>query len=197
MSGHGEPSGEEKKLGLRDVTASTVANIGPGIDFYFAFGVIAVTAGIAAPLTIIASGIGVFFLAFIVAEFTRMEPSAGSFITSVPFLGMADHYLGDAAILAWLVGIISVLSTLVAAVNAQARVLFDGGRSCLLPSWLGESRPPGETPVNAALMMAIVGLGIVVIWWLCHVTGLVGGTNDPVNLYAECGTMGTILILFV
>lgn len=377
-----EPS--EKKLGLVGVTASTVANIGPGIDFYFAFGVIAVTAGVAAPLTIIISGIGVFLLGFIVAEFTRMEPSAGSFITyietsfgpgagvlvawllavgftvaiagvfamsggmisltldhysswhpswlplalvasagalaltlrgaslsttaiglavvvqvlvmittcvvvlvdqsghlsaapfswshlhngltglsagfplglymfigwenapalaeetrdprrtipralymglaftmvlfvlfayttisgfhyttasigraSVPFLEMADHYLGDAAILAWLVGILSVLSTLTAAVNAQARVLFDGGRSHLLPSWLGESRPPGETPVNAVLMMASVGLGIVIIWWLCHVSGLVGGRTDPVNLYAECGTMGTILILFV
>jgi hypothetical protein len=37
------------QLGTADVTASTVANIGPGIDFYFGFGVIAVTAGVAAP----------------------------------------------------------------------------------------------------------------------------------------------------
>ena len=51
--------------------------------------------------------------------------------------------------------------------------------------------------MNAVLMMAIVGLGIVVIWWLCHVTSLVGGSTDPVNLYAETGTMGTILLLFV
>jgi amino acid transporter len=374
----------EKKLGLEDVTASTVANIGPGIDFYFAFGVIAVSAGVAAPLTIIVSGIAVFVLAFIVAEFTRIEPSAGSFITyvetsfgaragvlvawllavgftvaiagvftmsggmisltldhytswhpswlplalitstaalaltlrgaslstnaigvamvvqvlvmiaaclvvlvdqsghlsatpfswshlhnglaglsagfplglymfigwenapglagetrdprrtipralyiglafsafllvlfayttitgfhydtasigraSVPFLEMADHYLGGAAIFAWLVGILAVLTTLIAAVNSQARVLFDGGRSRLLPSWLGKSRPPGQTPVNAVLMMASVGLGIVVIWWLCHEAGLVGGTPDPVTLYAETGTMGTMLILFV
>ena len=65
------------------MTASTVANIGPGIDFYFAFGVIAVTAGIAAPLTILAAGLAVVLLAFTVAEFTRAEPSAGSFITYV------------------------------------------------------------------------------------------------------------------
>ena len=44
------------QLGTVDVTASTVANIGPGIDFYFAFGVIAVTGGVAAPLTILAGG---------------------------------------------------------------------------------------------------------------------------------------------
>jgi len=69
------------QLGTRDLTVSTVANIGPGIDFYFAFGVIAVTAGVAAPLTILAAGIAVVFLAAVVAEFTRAEPSAGSFIT--------------------------------------------------------------------------------------------------------------------
>ncbi|HXB65072.1 MAG TPA: APC family permease [Solirubrobacteraceae bacterium] len=374
----------EANLGLADVTASTVANIGPGIDFYFAFGVIAVTAGIAAPLTIIAAGVAVFLLAFIVAEFNKLEPSAGSFITyvetslgpkagvvtalliavgftvaiagvfamaggmisltlehytswhpswvpitlvmtagaiwltlrgaslsttavgiamviqvlimiavcavvivdrrshlssapfswshlnnglaglsagfplalymligwenapalaeetrdprrtvpralyaalvfttvlfvlfayttvtgfhyntssigraSVPFLEMADHYLGGTALLAWLAGTASVLCTLVAAVNAQARMIFDGGRSGLLPSRLGKSRPPGETPVDALLTMAVVGLGIVVIWWLCHATGLVGGSTDPVNLYAECSTMGTMLVLFV
>jgi hypothetical protein len=71
------------QLGTADVTASTVANIGPGIDFYFAFGVIAVTAGVTAPLTILAAGVAVVLLAFTVAEFTKAEPSAGSFITYV------------------------------------------------------------------------------------------------------------------
>ena len=45
------------KLDTADLTVSTVANIGPGIDFYFAFGVIAVTAGIGAPLTILAAAV--------------------------------------------------------------------------------------------------------------------------------------------
>ena len=71
------------QLGTADVTASTVANIGPGIDFYFGFGVIAVTAGVAAPLTILAATVAVALLAFTVAEFARTEPSAGSFITYV------------------------------------------------------------------------------------------------------------------
>jgi amino acid transporter len=372
------------QLGTADVTASTVANIGPGIDFYFAFGVIAVTAGVAAPLTIVAGGIAVALLAFTVAEFTRAEPSAGSFISyvqsalgrqagvatailvvvgyivaiagvfamsggmltmtlahytswhpgwlpftivltlaaivltargvklsttavglavllqvaimvaicvvvlidqranlsgtpfspahlagglaglsagfplalymfigwengpaladessdptrtipralyisitvaailfvlfayatvtgfhynvssigraSVPFLTVADHYVGSAAILAWLAGIISVLATLVSAANSQARMLFYGGRSGLLPGWLGRLRQPAETPVNALAVMAAVGLGIVVVWWLLHVVGAVSGSTDPVGLYAECSTMGTIVILFV
>jgi amino acid transporter len=372
------------QLGTADVTASTVANIGPGIDFYFAFGVIAVTAGVAAPLTILAAGVAVALLAFVVAEFTKAEPSAGSFITyvetslgaragvvtallvavgytvaiagvftmsggmlamtldhytswhpawepltlvltvgaiwltargvrlsttavglavlaqvgimlivcvvvlvdqrahlsgipfswahldgglhglsagfplalymfigwengpalaeecrdprrtvpralyisvaigvalfvffayatvtgfhydvssigrsSVPFLSVADHYLGGPAVLAWVAGIVSVLATLVAATNSQARMLFDGGRSGLLPAWLGHVRRHVDTPVNALLGMAGVGLGIIAVWWVAHLIGADSGSTNPVGLYAECSTMGTIVILFV
>jgi len=381
---HSEDHLKSGQLGTADVTASTVANIGPGIDFYFAFGVIAVTAGVAAPLTIVAAGVAVVLLAFIVAEFTRVEPSAGSFITyvetslgsragvatallvavgytvaiagvftmsggmvaltvahytswhlpwepltlaltvgaiwltargvrlsttavgvavlvqvgimlmvcvivlidrraqlsaipfswshltgglaglsagfplalymfigwengpalaeeardptrtipralyisiaigaflfvffayatvtgfhydvvsigrsSVPFLAVADHYLGGAAILAWVAGIVSVLATLVSGANSQARMLFDGGRSGLLPAWFGHLRPRVETPINALLGMGGFGLGIVAVWWIVHVTGVDKGSTDPVGLYAECSTMGTIVILFV
>jgi amino acid transporter len=380
-------SGDQLKagqLGTLDVTASTVANIGPGIDFYFAFGVIAVTAGVAAPLTIVAGGVAVVLIAFTVAEFTKVEPSAGSFITyvetslgsragvatallvavgytvaiagvftmsggmlalsvahytswrlpwepltlvltigaiwltasgvklsttavgvavlvqvaimlvvcvivlfdrrahlsaipfswshltgglaglsagfplalymfigwengpalaeeardptrtipralyisiaigaflfvffayatvtgfhydvasigrsSIPFLAVADRYLGGAAILAWVAGIVSVLATLVSGANSQARMLFDGGRSGLLPAWFAHLRPQIETPVNALLGMGGFGLGIVTVWWMLHVIGLDKGSTDPVGLYAECSTMGTIVILFV
>ncbi len=144
---------------------------------------------------IFTTGLFVLFAYTTITGFHYNTSSIGR--ASVPFLGLADHYLGGAAILAWLAGIASVLSTLIAAVNSQARMIFDGGRSGLLPARLGESRPPGETPVNALLTMTVVGLAIVVVWWLCHVTGLVGGATDPVDLYAECSTMGTILVLFV
>jgi amino acid transporter len=144
---------------------------------------------------IFTTGLFVLFAYTTITGFHYNTSSIGR--ASVPFLGLADRYLGGAAILAWLAGIASVLSTLIAAVNSQARMIFDGGRSGLLPARLGESRPPGETPVNALLTMTVVGLGIVVVWWLCHVTGLVGGSTDPVDLYAECSTMGTILVLFV
>jgi hypothetical protein len=66
------PESSAAQLGTADLTASTVANIGPGIDFYFACGVIAVTAGVAAPLTILAAGVAVVLLAFTVAEFSAI-----------------------------------------------------------------------------------------------------------------------------
>ena len=372
------------QLGTRDLTVSTVANIGPGIDFYFAFGVIAVTAGVAAPLTILAAGVAVVFLAAVVAEFTRAEPSAGSFITyvesglgaragavtallvtvgytvamagvftmaggmvtltldhytsvhvpweplsgvltvaaiwvsakgvklstsavgvalvaqvavmvvvcvaalidhggqlssapfawshlsggltglsrgfplalymfigwengpalaeecrdprrtvpralfisiaigtvlfvlfayatitgfdydvssigrtSVPFLTVADHELGGVAVLAWVAGIVSVLAALMAGASSQARMLFDGGRSGLLPARLGRLRQETNTPVNALIAMGAVGLGIIAIWWLTHLISGHTRSLDPVGLYAECSTMGTIVILGV
>jgi amino acid transporter len=372
------------QLGTRDLTVSTVANIGPGIDFYFAFGVIAVTAGVAAPLTIVAAGIAVVFLAATVAEFTRAEPSAGSFITyvesglgaragvvtallvtvgytvaiagvftmaggmvtmtldhytslhvpwiplsvvltiaaiwvtakgvklstaavgialvaqiavmlavcvialvdqgsrlsgvpfswahlsggltglsrgfplalymfigwengpalaeecrdpkravpralflsiaigtalflvfayatitgfhynvssigrtSVPFLTVADHDLGGVAVLAWIAGIVSVLAALMAGSSSQARMLFDGGRTGLLPAPLGRLRQQTNTPVNALIAMGAVGLGIIIVWWLTHVISGRTRSMNPVGLYAECSTMGTIVILVV
>jgi amino acid transporter len=375
---------EAGQLGTRDLTVSTVANIGPGIDFYFAFGVIAVTAGVAAPLTIVAAGIAVVFLAAVVAEFTRAEPSAGSFITyvesglgsragvvtallvtvgytvamagvftmsggmvtmtldhytslhvpweplagvlsaaaiwvsargvklstsavgvalvaqvavmvvvcvaalidqsghlsgapfswahlsggltglsrgfplalymfigwengpalaeecrdpertvpralylsiaigtvlfvlfayatitgfhydvasigrtSVPFLTVADHELGGVAIVAWIAGIVSVLAALMAGASSQARMLFDGGRSGLLPAPLGRLRGQTNTPVNALIAMGAVGLGIIGVWWLTHVISGNTRSLNPVGLYAECSTMGTIVILGV
>jgi amino acid transporter len=372
------------QLGTTAVTVSTVANIGPGIDFYFAFGVIAVTAGVAAPLTILAAGVAVVLLGATVSEFSKVEPSAGSFITyvesglgpraavatallvtvgytvamagvftmsgglvsmtlahytswnipwgpltlaltvgaiwltargvrlsttavgvavvvqvvvmvtvcvvvlvqqrshlsgapfswahlsggltglsagfplalymfigwengpalaeecrtpkktvpralfisiavgaalfvffsyatvtgfhddvssigrsSVPFLTVADHALGRGAAVAWIAGIVSVLAALVAGSNSQARMLYHGGRQGLLPAWLGRVRPEVDTPVHALVAMAVIGLGIVGIWGIAHAVGVGTGSMNPVGLYAECSTMGTIVILVV
>ena len=49
-------------LGLLDICAATMANIGPAMSFYFAFGYLAYTAGLASPLTIIAAGVAILFL---------------------------------------------------------------------------------------------------------------------------------------
>jgi hypothetical protein len=51
--------------------------------------------------------------------------------------------------------------------------------------------------MNALVVMAGAGLGIIVIWWVSHLITGDTGDMDPVGLYAECSTMGTIVILFV
>jgi amino acid transporter len=380
----GSDKAEAAELGTLALTVSTVANIGPGVDFYFAFGVIALTAGIAAPLTILAAALAVALLASTMAEFTKIEPSSGSFITfvesglgeragvatallvtvgyivamagvfamaggmvtetltrwasvtlpwgpltvvltlgaiwltsrgtslsnralgialavqvavmvgvcavvlvdershlsgtpfawshltgglhglsagfplalymfigwengpalaercrdpkrtvpralfisivvgtilfvlftyatvtgfqyrissiersTVPFLTVADGYVGRLALLAWIAGIVSVLAALVAGASSQAQMLYDGGRTGLLPKWMGRDRGAPDSPVNALATMAVLGLGIIGGWWVVRVASGSHGQLDPVSLYAECSTMGTIVILAV
>jgi amino acid transporter len=70
-------------LSLIDISASTMANIGPAYSFFFGFGFLVLTAGVAAPLTIIVAGIAIAFLGNTLAQFSRAQPSTGGFIAFV------------------------------------------------------------------------------------------------------------------
>ncbi|OIQ76586.1 putative amino acid permease YhdG [mine drainage metagenome] len=70
-------------LGMVDIAAATMANIGPAMSFFFGFAFLATTAGVASPLTIVVAGIAVALLGNTLAQFSRAQPSAGGFITFV------------------------------------------------------------------------------------------------------------------
>src|ERR1700758_5585444 len=70
-------------LRLVDISASTMANIGPAYSFYFGAGFLFLTAGVAAPLTIIVAGIAIALLGNTLSEFSRAHPSTGGFISYV------------------------------------------------------------------------------------------------------------------
>ena len=70
-------------LSLLDISASTMANIGPAYSFFFGFGFLVFTAGVAAPLTIIVAGIAIALLGNTLAQFSRAQPSTGGFISFV------------------------------------------------------------------------------------------------------------------
>jgi amino acid transporter len=70
-------------LSLIDISASTMANIGPAYSFYFGFGFLVITAGVAAPLTIIVAGIAIVLLGNTLSQFSRAHPSTGGFISFV------------------------------------------------------------------------------------------------------------------
>jgi amino acid transporter len=70
-------------LGLVDIAASTMANIGPAYSFYFSFGIIVTTAGIASPLTVVVAGVAIALLGNTLSQFSRAQPSTGGFITFV------------------------------------------------------------------------------------------------------------------
>ena len=60
-----------------------MANIGPAMSFYFGFGYLAFTAGLASPLTIIAAGVAILLLGNTLSEFTKVLPSTGGFISFI------------------------------------------------------------------------------------------------------------------
>src|SRR6202035_5930932 len=70
-------------LSLVDISASTMANIGPAYSFFFGFAFLVVTAGVAAPLTIIAAGVAIALLGNTLSQFSRAQPSTGGVISVV------------------------------------------------------------------------------------------------------------------
>src|ERR1700729_4120944 len=70
-------------LGLVDISASTMANIGPAYSFYFGFAGIVLAAGIASPLVIVVAIVAIALLGNTLSQFSRAHPSTGGFITFV------------------------------------------------------------------------------------------------------------------
>jgi amino acid transporter len=70
-------------LGLVDISASTMANIGPAYSFYFGFALIVLAAGLGAPLVIIVAIVAIALLGNTLSQFSRAHPSTGGFITFV------------------------------------------------------------------------------------------------------------------
>src|SRR5579864_8517567 len=62
-------------LGLVDIAASTMANIGPAYSFYFGFAGIVIMAGLGSPLVLVAATIAIALLANTLAQFSRALPS--------------------------------------------------------------------------------------------------------------------------
>ena len=71
------------QLRLIDISASTMANIGPAYSFYFSAATIVIAAGIGAPLTVLVAAIAVALLGNTLSQFSRAHPSTGGFITFV------------------------------------------------------------------------------------------------------------------
>jgi len=99
-------------LSLVDISASTMANIGPAYSFYFGFAGIVLAAGLASPLVIVVALVAIAFLGNTLSEFSRAHPSTGGFIT---FVGKA--FGGTSAVTTALVAgagyIIAISSVLV------------------------------------------------------------------------------------
>ncbi len=107
---------------------------------------------------------------------------------SVPFVTAAHGVASGLAFLAYLAGFTSILSSLIAAANSQARIIFNSGREGLLPSVAGRVTAKNRTPWVAF----VIFLGIALA--LTYIFGWTSDPNGTVVFFGEIATLGTILI---
>ena len=70
-------------LSLIDISASTMANIGPAYSFYFGFAGIVIAAGLGSPLVVLVAAVAIALLGNTLSQFSRAIPSTGGFITFI------------------------------------------------------------------------------------------------------------------
>ena len=117
---------------------------------------------------------------------------------TIPFITVAHGALAAFALFAYLAGLTSTLGVLIAAVNSQARLIFNAGREGLLPRWIGRVQPGRQTPRNAIFLFTGIGGLIIVVWCLLHlIGGAKHGDMSPYTFFDDSGTMGTLLVLVV
>ncbi len=116
---------------------------------------------------------------------------------AIPFINVSHNIAAWLSLFAWIAGITSTLGVLIAAVNSQARLIFNAGREGLLPRWLGKVHPVRRTPVNAIIAFVTIATVIIAVWALLHLIGGNSGSMSALNFFVESSTMGTILVLVV
>jgi amino acid transporter len=109
-------------LGLVDIATATMANVAPAMSFYFGFAFLALSAGIAAPFTILVAGIAILLLGNTLSEFTKVIPSTGGFIT---FVGKTfGAQTGVTTALLTGAGYIAAMASVIAIVGGFLQYLF-------------------------------------------------------------------------
>jgi amino acid transporter len=108
----------------------------------------------------------------------------------VPFIDAAQGVAGALAFMAYIAGFTSIVSSLIAAANSQARIIFSSGREGLLPSVAGRVTARNRTPWVAFVIYLGVALG------LTYVFGWSGPAAATIVFFGEIATLGTILIAF-
>ncbi len=104
---------------------------------------------------------------------------------------LVDAFKASAAgiiIIAYLAGVTSIFSSLIGLTNAQARILFNSSREGLLPTFFGKIHPQHRTPHAAMWAYIVVALLIVLVFGTVYAI-------DPVTLFGDTGTLGTIPVI--
>jgi amino acid transporter len=142
-----------------DIAAATLADMAPAMSFFFAFATIVATAGIAAPLTVIAATIAIALLGNTLSQFSRSRPSTGSFVT---FVGSAfGGYCAVVTAVVLAAGYIIAVASVVAISGGLAETILKHYLSITIP-WQAISAAKPSTKVAAILFVFQITLLLVV-----------------------------------
>lgn len=106
----------------------------------------------------------------------------------VPFVDAAQKISGILAFLVYLAGFTSIMSSMIAASNSQARLIFNAAREGMLPAWMAKVYPRRSTPW--ASFVVFFGVSLVIVY-------ATGWTTDPVTFFGDVATLGAIPISLV
>jgi amino acid transporter len=108
--------------------------------------------------------------------------------STIPFIDALKGSGTGLLIIAYLAGMTSIFSCLLGLTNSQARILFSAGREGLLPVFFGKIHPRHKTPHIAMWVFILSALAITLVF---------GWKRDPVTIFGDTGSLGTIPILIV
>jgi amino acid transporter len=133
--------------------------------------------------------IGLFyiFLAYATAVGFKMDARALG-ASQIPFVDALGASAPTLLIVAYLAGVTSVVSALIAATNSQARILFNSGREGLLPAFFSEIHPRHQTPYSAIWVLLVIAVGLALGF------GLLVGVA-PLDYFGFAATLGTVPII--
>jgi len=133
----------------------------------------------------VAIGILYIFLSF-ATEIAFHNNAAAIGASAIPFVDAFKASAAGLLIVAYLAGLTSIFSSLIGLTNAQARILFSSSREGLLPAFFGKIHPQHKTPHAAMWTYILVAFAIVIVF---------GWNIDPVTLFGDTSTLGTIPII--
>ncbi len=135
--------------------------------------------------------IGVFYILLAYATTVAFHNNATAIGKSdVPFIDAMKASAPGLLALAYLAGLTSILSSLIALTNSQARILFNSGREGLLPAFFGKIHPHHRTPYIATWAFLLIALASVFIFGL-------GRGISALDYFGDSGTLGTIPVILV
>lgn len=135
----------------------------------------------------LAIGIVYVFLAYATEIAFHNNAKAISSAT-IPFIDALKVSAPSVLIIAYLAGITSIFSCLLGLTNSQARILFSAGREGMLPTVFGKIHPQHRTPHVAMWVYILAALVITLAF---------GWKLDPVTIFGDTGTLGTIPIIII